>query len=212
MIKLLLKLSFGKHALYNLPPPAHKPFEKHPTVSEELPYYLKHGRITIKPGISRTENKTVWFNDDSSMEFDLIVSATGYHLSFPFLPGELVRKQGQNLQCLGYCVYPDYKGLFFLGWQQVRGGIGSLASAFSQVIIDLIKLEETTNRPSGEVLQLMGNTVSKTHLYGSKDIFSWIAKHPYARLIKKAKKEKGALHTNKPTCAFQPGSSGIRMF
>jgi hypothetical protein len=66
------------------------------------------------------------------MEFDLIVSATGYHLSFPFLPDELVRKQGQNLQCLGYCVYPDYKGLFFLGWQQVRGGIGSLASAFSK--------------------------------------------------------------------------------
>jgi hypothetical protein len=85
-----------------------------------------------------------------------------------------------------------------------------------KAIVDLIKLEETTNRPSGEVLQWMGNTVSKTHLYGSKDIFNWIAKHPYSMLVKKAKKakkEKGALHTNKPTPAFQPENvSGIRMF
>lgn len=212
LIRLLLKLSFGKHALYNLPPPNHKPFEKHPTVSEELPYYLKHGRIIVKPEIIKTENKTVWFKDDTSMEFDLIVSATGYNLSFPFLPDDLVRKQGQNLQCIGYCVYPDYKGLFFLGWQQVRGGIGSLASAFSKVLVDLIKLEETTNQPSGEVLQCMGNRISKTHLYGSKDIYKWISKHNYSKLIKKAKNQKGSFHINKQTCEFYPESAaGVKV-
>ena len=200
LINLLIKLSFGKHSLYNLPQPKHRPFDKHPTVSEELPYYLKHGRIKVKPEIVKTENNTVWFKDNSCMEFDLIVSATGFNLSFPFLPDELIRKEGQNLKCLGFCVYPDYKGLFFLGWQQVRGGIGSLASAFSRVIIDLIKLEETINRPSGEVLESLGNTVSKTHLYGAKDIFNWISKHSYSKLIKKAKKQKTIdIHKNKPT-------------
>ena len=199
LIKLLIRFSFGTHSLYNLPTPRHKPFEKHPTVSEELPNYLKHGRIKVKPEIIRTDNNRVWFKDDTYLDFDLIVSATGFNLSFPFLPDRLVRKQGQNLECFGYCVYPDYKGLFFLGWQQVRGGIGSLASAFSKVIVDLIKLEESTNLPSGAILQSMGNEVSKTHLYGSKDIYSWISKHTYSRLIKKAKNKKGILHTNKPT-------------
>ncbi|MFI5131496.1 MAG: flavin-containing monooxygenase [Chitinophagales bacterium] len=198
-VKLLIKFSFGNHALYNLPKPRHKPFEKHPTVSEELPNYLKHGRIKVKPGITRTENNRVWFKDDTHLDFDLVVSATGFHLSFPFLPDLLVRKQGQNLRCFGYCVYPDYKGLFFLGWQQVRGGIGSLASAFSKVIVDLIKLEESTSLPSGFILQSMGNKMSKTHLYGSKDIYNWISKHTYSRLIKKAKRNKGVLHLNKPT-------------
>jgi hypothetical protein len=200
LINLLIKLSFGKHTHYNLPKPKHKPFDKHPTVSEELPYYLKHGRIKVKPEIVKTENKTVWFKDNSYMDFDLIVSATGFNLSFPFLPNELTRIEGQNLKCLGFCVYPDYKGLFFIGWQQVRGGIGSLASAFSKVIIDLINLEETTNRPSGEVLESLGNKVSKTHLYGAKDIFNWISKHSYSRLIKRAEKsKKNEIHNNKPT-------------
>ena len=203
LAKLLIQLSFGKHSRYNLPSPRHKLFEKHPTVSEELPYYLKHGRIIAKSEIIKTEGKTVWFSDNTNMEFDLIISATGYNLSFPFLPAELVRTQGKNLDCLGYCVYPDYKGLFFLGWQQVRGGIGSLASAFSKVIVDLIKLEETTMRPSGEVLQLMNNPISTTHLYGSKDIFKWIEKHRYGRLINKAGK-KNKIHKNKPTQPINP--------
>ena len=105
---------------------------------------------------------------------------------------------------LWYCVYPDYKGLFFLGWQQVRGGIGSLASAFSKVIVDLIKLEESTSLPSGLILQSIGNKMSKTHLYGSKDIYRWASKHTYSRLIKKAKRNKGIFHLNKPT----PGPYG----
>ena len=106
------------------------PFEKHPTVSEELPYYLKHGRIVVKPQVVNASGTTAYFNDGSDMDFDIIVSATGYHLSFPFLPQSLVRTEGQNLKCIGHCVYPDYKGLYFMGWQQARGGIGSLASAF----------------------------------------------------------------------------------
>lgn len=200
LIKLLIKLSFGNHSLYNLPKPKHKLFEKHPTVSEELPYYLKHGRIMTKTKVSKVENRVVWFEDNTHMEFDLIVSATGYNLSFPFLPDGLVRKKGQNLQCIGYCVYPDYKGLFFVGWQQVRGGIGSLASAFSKAITDLVKLEEITGQPSGKILQTMGNEASTTHLYGARDIHNWISRHTYSRLIKKAKSGMGSLHINKPTC------------
>lgn len=196
LIKVLLKLSFGKHSFYNLPKPQHKVFEKHPTVSEELPYYLKHGRITIKPQIIKTENKTVWFDDNSKMEFDCIVSATGFNLSFPFLPEELVRKNGKNLNCVGYSVYPDYKGLFFMGWPQVRGGIGALASVFSNAIINLIKLEEALNIPSGSVLVSMGDKQSITHLYGAVDINRWVKKYPLKKLIKYGLKISKTEHFN----------------
>jgi hypothetical protein len=213
LVKLLLTLTFGKHTRYNLPKPKHKPFYKHPTVSEELPYYLKHGRIKVKPEIIKTEDKTVWFQDQSNMDFDLIISATGFNLSFPFLPSELIRTENQNLKCLGFCVYPDYKGLFFLGWQQARGGIGSLASAFSKAIVDLIKLEERINRPSGEILENLGNSISKTHLYGSDDILNWISKHPFSRLIKKAKNNGKPLHFNNPTSEIPPHNKiPVRVF
>ncbi len=203
LVKLLLKLTFGKHSLYGLPAPRHHVFEKHPTVSEELPYYLKHGRIKIKPPIVKTENNFVWFQDNSKMEFDMIVSATGFHLSFPFLPDELIRKNGKNLKCLGYSVYPDYKGLFFMGWPQVRGGIGSLASLFSNTLVDLIKLEEALNIPSGKVLVELGNKESTTHLYGSTDLYKWIKKHPYKRLIKAGKRISNQGHFNSITPEYE---------
>jgi hypothetical protein len=183
LVRLLIKLSFGSHALYRLPAPRHKPFEKHPTVSEELPYYLRHGRILTKPEIERVAGKTVWFKDGTALEFDVIVSATGFHLSFPFLPETLVRKEGKALQCLGFCVYQDYKGLFFVGWPQVRGGIGSLASAFSKAVVNLIRLEEEIDAPAGQVLAAMGNKACSTHLYAAKEIFTWIERHSYAKLI-----------------------------
>ncbi len=177
LVKWLIKLTFGKHEYYNLPTPKHKPFEKHPTVSEELPYYLKHGRISVKPEIISSSGNTVLFSDNTSMEFDLIISATGFHLSFPFLSNDLVRVNGKNLQCVGYCVYPDVKGLFFLGWPQVRGGIGSLASAFSEVIADLIRVEEETGEPAGKYLMKSGNKIGTSHLYGSNEVFAWIKKY-----------------------------------
>jgi hypothetical protein len=194
-----LKLSFGKHSHYNLPEPRHKIFEKHPTVSEELPYYLKHGRIKIKPPLVKTENKKVWFEDNSSMEFDIIISATGFNLSFPFLPDNLIQKSGKNLKCVGYSVYPDYKGLFFMGWPQVRGGIGDLASVFSNVIVDLIKLEEALNIPAGKVLLSMGDKLSTTHLYGSMDIYNWIKKYPFQKLLKHGRNISKQSHFNSVT-------------
>ncbi|MEO8110501.1 MAG: hypothetical protein ABI594_10730, partial [Ginsengibacter sp.] len=111
-----------------------------------------------------------------------------------------------NLLCIGHCVYPDYKGLFFLGWQQVRGGIGSLAVAFSKVIVDLIRIEEESDLPSGMVLKLINNNnISTTHLHGSKEIYNWIKKHTYKSMVKIAKSlEKKYFHRNIPTTEFMP--------
>ena len=214
LIKLLLRITFGKHSYYNLDAPKHKPFDKHPTVSEELPYYLKHGRITVKKGIGGISNKTVRFVDGSTYDFDLVVAATGYKLSFPFLPKELIRTENKNLNCIGHCVYPDYKGLFFMGWQQVRGGVGSLASAFAQVIVDLIKIEEESGLPSGRILQEMNNKISSTSLYGSKEISSWMKRHNYKSMSKMAKKVKSKfIHNNIPTTETIPNdSSSIKVF
>ncbi len=205
LVKILIKLTFGKHSLYGLAQPNHKPFDKHPTVSEELPYYLKHGRILIKRKIIKIENKTVWFDDNKCAEFDLIVAATGFKLSFPFLPQSLVRTDGPNLLCMGHCVYPDYKGLFFLGWQQVRGGIGALASEFSKVIVDLIKVEEESGLPSGMIFKSINENISSTNLYGSKEIYSWIKRHNYKSLVRVSKKlKKICIHSNVPTIECIP--------
>jgi hypothetical protein len=90
-----------------------------------------------------------------------------------------------------------------MGWPQVRGGVGSLASVFSNAIVNLIKVEETLGIPSGKILVSLGNKVSSTHLYGAMDIYKWVKKHPYKRLIKAGKKTSNQEHLNPITMEYQ---------
>lgn len=180
--KLLIRLTFGQHRHYHLPEPRHKLFEKHPTVSEELPYYLKHGRVNVKPEIASVSGQTVQFKDGSAQTFDLIVAATGYHLRFPFLEPSLARVEAQNLQCIGHCVYPEVRGLYFMGWQQVRGGVGSLSYLMAQMITDLIRLDQSTGVWAGQIFSRMGDPISTTNLYGNQAFLKFVKRHSYDRM------------------------------
>ncbi|HEX5001650.1 MAG TPA: NAD(P)-binding domain-containing protein [Bacteroidia bacterium] len=200
LIKLLVRLSFGAYSDYKMAKPQHRPLQKLPTMSEEFPYYLRHGRVKVKPGISDCAGNTIRFSDKSEEEFDLVVMATGYKLSFPFLPEELSRTRGQNLLCYGYSVYSDYKGLFFFGWPQVIGGIGQLSEMMAAALVDLIKLEHETDLPSGLILMTKGNELSKNNRPTGKEISKWIRKNSYSKLIRVARKDlRNKVHTNLPT-------------
>jgi flavin-binding monooxygenase-like protein len=199
LIHLLLRLTFGKHPQYNLPTPTHGFFERHPTVSEELPYYLRHGRVTVRPDVRRYEGREVLFVDGSREEFDVVVAATGYNLAFPFLPKALVRSTGASMQVYGYCAYDDYKGLYFVGWPQVRGGVGSLVSAYAQVVADFIAIEERFRIPIGRVLKSMGETPPRSHLMGAGEMFRWMEGMTLRRLEKEALKfAREPPHVNEP--------------
>ena len=171
MTYLLIRFTFGKHESYGLPQPKHRIFEKHPTINNEVPYYIKHGRITPKPGVSRLNGQWVEFVDGSREEFDLVVCATGYYVAYPFLPPELQRVKGAVVQCYGDCFLDDYKGLYYVGWYQPRSGIGAIVGAFAPVFARYLKLQDEINVPIGLVLKEMGKKLPKTHLFDPQEIF-----------------------------------------
>lgn len=117
----IIRLTFGKHEDYGMRKPQHRIFKKHPTINSEVPYYIKHGRITPKPEVKKLEGDEVIFVDDTREKIDLIVCATGYYVAYPFLPPELQRVKGAVVQCYGGCFLDDYKGLAYMGWGQARG-------------------------------------------------------------------------------------------
>lgn len=78
------------HALYNLKP-KHRLFSQHPTVNDELPNRILSGTVQVKPNIRRFCGSSVEFDDGSVVEdVDLVVFATGYKFSFPFLASQVV--------------------------------------------------------------------------------------------------------------------------
>lgn len=171
MTYILIRLTFGKHQSYGLPKPKHRIYDKHPTINNEVPYYIKHGRIISKPGVRRLDDRSVEFVDGSRDDFDLIVCATGYYVAYPFLPPELQRVRGSVVECYGDCFLADYKGLAYIGWYQPRSGIGSVIGAFAPVFARYLKLQDEINVPIGLVLKEMGEKPRQTHLVDSQDIY-----------------------------------------
>ena len=160
----IIRLTFGSHQSYGLPAPRHRLFRKHPTINNEVPYYLKHGRISPKPGIERLDGKNVRFVDGTVEPFDLIICATGYHVAYPFLPPELNRVLGATVQCYGGAHLPDYKGLYFVGWGQVRGGVGPVMSAYGPFFSRCLQLQDEITVPLGQVFKSLGEKLPQTHL------------------------------------------------
>ena len=164
VIHTMIRLSFGPHSSYGLPTPHHRLLSKHPTINNEVPYYLKHGRIIPKPGVKQLEGRNIRFVDDTIDEFDLLVCATGYHVAYPFLPPELHRVTGAMVQCYGGAHFLDYKGLYFIGWGQVRGGVGPVMSAYGPFFARCLHLQDELRVPLGLVFKALRQPLPVTHL------------------------------------------------
>ena len=168
-------MTFGSPKNYGLSKPTHRMFDKHPTLNNEVPYYIKHGRITLKPAVKQLQGRTVEFVDRSCDEFDLIVCATGYYVTYPFLPPELQRIQGPIVQCYGGAFLDDYKWLYYIGWGQARGGVGSIISVYAPLFTRFLKLQDEISVPIGLVLKELGQRLPTTHLSDPQQIFRQVA-------------------------------------
>lgn len=165
ILKLMLKVVIGKYEDYGLPKPDHKLFEHHPTVTSEVLHYLKHGRIKPHKDIKKFDGKIVQFVDDEQIEVDTIVCATGYFVSFPFLPEGLVPvKNGNIAQLYAGLVLPDYKHLYVFGTQQVRYGVGPLITPAAALLAKMLKLQDDMELPIGLVMKESGAKLPDSHL------------------------------------------------
>jgi hypothetical protein len=164
LLKCTLRIVVGRYEDYGLQKPDHNIFEKHPTINSLLLYYLKHGVIKPHPDIKRWEGKTVEFVDGKKEEFDLIIAATGFYVSFPFLPAGLVEIKNNIPQIPLGNLHAKYKGIYLVGWQQARYGVGPLITAGSPNLCELILTQDKMVRPAGMIAERMGMKAPDTHL------------------------------------------------
>jgi hypothetical protein len=85
LIRLALWLLVGSPERYGLLKPDHDVFQTHPIVNSELLYSIRHGRVHPRRDVRRFEGSRVHFIDGTVEEYDAVIAATGYRISFPFL-------------------------------------------------------------------------------------------------------------------------------
>jgi dimethylaniline monooxygenase (N-oxide forming) len=65
-----------------------RPLSQHPTVSDDLPNHIISGRVQVKPNVKEFTETDAIFDDGTVEEnIDVVIFATGYSFSFPFLNG-----------------------------------------------------------------------------------------------------------------------------
>ncbi len=128
----------GSMTKYGLPTPSHKPGQSHPVQSERIRERLDAGAVTARPAIERLDGDRVVFVDGTSAPADLIVWATGYHVSFPFLSPELLAVRENDLPLWKRAVHPGLPGLYFLGLLQPIGAVMPLAEAQATWIAEIL--------------------------------------------------------------------------
>ncbi|MET3960839.1 cation diffusion facilitator CzcD-associated flavoprotein CzcO [Marmoricola sp. OAE513] len=118
IMQLAQPMNGSNGALYGLKEPNHKFFEAHPTQSVELPLRLGSGDVIPKPNISRLDGSTVHFEDGTSGEFDVIVYATGYNITFPFFDRDFLSAPENHLPLYKRMFKPGQEDLTFIGFAQ----------------------------------------------------------------------------------------------
>jgi len=206
MLRTLLRLIVGDYRNYGLPRPDHRIFEAHPTVNIEVLHFIRHGRIRPKPDIARFEGTIVEFTDGSKEEFDLVVAATGYHVSFPFLPKGLVPVKDGLALLYAECLLSDFKNLYIIGTGQLRYGFGPLLTPAGDLIAQMIQLQEKMELPLGLVLRESGARLSNTHLTNPHESLRSmrIAKHTLPLLLGRERLLRQRIATPTPP-VYAPG-------
>ena len=148
VILTIMRVLQGRYSKYQLMKPVGNPLSVHPTLNSELLYFIRHGKIHVRKGVERLEGDTVHFVDGRKEDFDVIIFATGYKTSFPFLSKELVDYSTlTHIPLYRKMMHPTMDNLYFIGLFQPQGCIWSLADYQAKIAAGIISgaLKRPTN-------------------------------------------------------------------
>ena len=165
--RLGLFVAVGSYKDYGLQEPDYPLLKSHPVANSELLYFLRHGKIKPRKDIARYDGNTVHFTDGTTGEYDIIVAATGYHITFPFLDKKLVDfDDADRIPLWLRAFHPNHRSLFFIGLVQPQGCIWPLSDYQAKLAANLIakkwklpeNLAELAEKDSDEISRQFMNT------------------------------------------------------
>ncbi|MBY6188250.1 NAD(P)-binding domain-containing protein [Marinobacter hydrocarbonoclasticus] len=139
LFRLVYRVTVGDVTRWGIQQPDHQPLEAHPSVSGEFLQRLGSGDIQMRPGIERLDGDEVVFSDGQREAFDVIIYATGYDVSFPFLADGLVPLEHNRLPLFKRVLRPEQPNLIFLGLAQALPSLLNLAQVQMRLVVPLIQ-------------------------------------------------------------------------
>jgi cation diffusion facilitator CzcD-associated flavoprotein CzcO len=121
LAETMLRLAVGTPEGYGLPAPSGGLFQNHPTISDTILHRLTHGEVRPRPGIERFDGDHVVFTDGSRDPVDVVVWATGYRVTIPFLGAQWLGADPEALPLYQRVFHLEDPTLAFVGLMQSTG-------------------------------------------------------------------------------------------
>ena len=117
---------------YGLPEPDHEIYAAHPIINSQILYHYGHGDITAKVNLKSLDGNSVEFIDGSKEEVDVIVYATGYKVSIPFIDKNIVNWENGLSHLFLNMIPEQYDNLLFVGYVNSPAGFGNISNTASK--------------------------------------------------------------------------------
>ncbi|MEA2201087.1 MAG: hypothetical protein QOI89_1683 [Solirubrobacteraceae bacterium] len=139
-MQALLRVAGAAPNRGNLPPARHRLFETRwpAVVSPAVEAALGGRALESRPHVRALAGEEVVFSDGSVQPADAIVFATGYRITFPFLPSELGRGSGWEFPLYRRILSPHAPGLAFIGAIEAGPGQFEVVERQSQWLAELL--------------------------------------------------------------------------
>ncbi|HET7240470.1 MAG TPA: NAD(P)-binding domain-containing protein [Gemmatimonadales bacterium] len=151
---LVLRVVIGRPEDYGLPKPDHRLLESHPIVNSEILPAIRRGQVRPRPDLVELRGREAVFKDGTAEPIDLIVFATGYRVSFPFLDTRHLNSADGRPDFYLHTFHPTYDDLFVLGNLQPDSGVWPLMDLQARAIAGYIGRVEAQGRGVVKVREL----------------------------------------------------------
>ena len=148
---LVLRAVVGRPEDYGLPRPDHELLESHPIVNSQLLPAIRRGEVQPKPDLVELSGGEARFRDGTAERIDLIVFATGYRVSFPFLDVRHLNSADGRPDFYFHFLHPTYDDLFVLGNLQPDSGVWRLMDLQARVVAGYIRGAEAGGRGARKI-------------------------------------------------------------
>jgi cation diffusion facilitator CzcD-associated flavoprotein CzcO len=193
-LRAIIKVMIGDYRRYGLKKPNHRIFDRHPTYGTDLLNYLRLGTVKPRGEIARFEDSSVRFKDGTVSEYDIVVAATGFDYSFPFLPDTLIDVKNDVVQIYGGAFPDKVKNLYIVGASQPRGGFGRVVTPAAKLYARMMKLQDDLHFPIGAILKWRNNPIPKTQFMDAESTRRRIALSHYLLPLLKRQDKRMAKH------------------
>ena len=146
---LVLRTVVGRPEDYGLPKPDHRLLESHPIVNSQILAAIRRGEVQPRPDLLELRGREAVFRDGRAEPIDLVVFATGYRVTFPFLDARDLNSSDGRPDFYLHTFHPTYDDLFILGNLQPDSGVWPLMDLQARAVAGFLAGVTSHGRAGG---------------------------------------------------------------